>query len=77
MGLVANISVEPNVYNGRNKIQCNDKNFMISENIVKAVKSIKMNNAEGEDRIPQRVLIDGISVLLRPLINVHPSLFNQ
>ena len=40
---------------------------MTTENIMKAVKSIKMKNAEGNDRIPQRILIDGISVLMAPL----------
>ena len=40
---------------------------MTSDNILKAVSSIKMKNSEGDDRIPQRIIIDGISLLLRPL----------
>ena len=44
-----------------------DQNFMTSHNILRAVKSIKMKNCEGENRIPQRIMIDGIEVLLAPL----------
>ena len=32
--------------------------------------SIKMKNSEGEDRIPQRVLIDGMEQLIVPLTHL-------
>ena len=55
------------VYNGTRKIAGTETNFMTAENIVKAVKLIKMKNSEGDDRIPQRILIDGLSVMVGPL----------
>ena len=65
--LLANIEIDDQVFNGTRKLWKAEQNFMTSENIVKAVQSIKMKNAEGEDRIPQRILIDGISIILSPL----------
>ena len=57
--LLANVVIDPGVYNGTRKLQLSQNtNFMTSTNIRKAIKSIKMKNAKGDDRIPQRVLID-------------------
>ena len=50
---------------------------MTSTNILRAVKSIKMKNCEGEDRIPQRILIEGIVVLLAPLTALFKSIYEQ
>ena len=40
---------------------------MTADNIVTAVKSLKIKNCEGHDRIPQRILVDGIEILKTPL----------
>ena len=32
---------------------------MTEEKIIEAVKSLKMKNCEGSDRLPQRMLVDG------------------
>ena len=39
---------------------------MTSSNIRKAILSLKLKNSEGYDRIPLRVLLDGISNLMEP-----------
>ena len=65
--IVTQISIDPNVYNGITRLISNEMNFMTNDNILKAVSSIKMKNSEGDDRIPQRIIIDGINILLRPL----------
>ena len=62
LNIVTQISIDPNVYNGRTKLISNKFNFMTSHNILKAVSAIKLKNSEGDDRIPQRILIDGISI---------------
>ena len=51
---MVNIAIDPNVYNGNRRITSTEENFMTSQNILRAVQSIKMKNAEGGDRIPQR-----------------------
>ena len=59
-------SINDNVYNGSRKITENDKNFMTPTNVKSAILNLKLKNSEGYDRIPQRILIDGISILLEP-----------
>ena len=41
--------------------------FMLPNDVLNAVKSIKIKNCEGQDKIPQQILIDGIQYLLGPL----------
>ena len=65
--LISNATIDPNVYNGLPKIRSAEINFMTSENVLKAMKEIKVKNSEGWDRIPQRILIDGMEMLVRPL----------
>ena len=75
--LMVNIAIDPNVYNGNRRITSTEENFMTSQNILRAVQSIKMKNAEGGDRIPQRILIDGISVLIRPLSKLFEKIYEE
>ena len=75
--MVRRISIDQNVYNGRRRINGEEVNFMSAENIIKAVQSIKMKNSEGSDRIPQRILIDGISILLEPLSKLFYNIYEK
>ena len=54
------------VYNRKIKINEQDKNFMSVTNIRNAILTLKLKNSEGYDRIPQRILLDGISLLIEP-----------
>ena len=65
--IVESCKVDDNVYNGKRKVNTNDKNFMTRDNIIKAIKSIKIKNCEGFDRIPQRILSEGINYLIEPM----------
>ena len=76
-GLLFNVAIDPNVYNGRRKLEAQDINFMTSGNILRAVHSIKMKNSQGDDRIPQRILIDGISILLNPLTTLFGTIYEK
>ena len=49
----------------------------MSENIRRAIKTIKMKNAEGDDRIPQRILIDGVEILLEPLTKLFTNIYEK
>ena len=62
--IVESCRVDNDVYNGKRKVNTNDKNFMTRDNIIKAIKSIKIKNCEGYDRIPQRILSEGINYLI-------------
>ena len=41
--LLTDIAIDANVYNGPSKMTCENMSFMTSENILRAVQSIKMN----------------------------------
>ena len=65
--IVNKCHISDSVYNGKNKINVPNSNFMTEDNICKVVKTLKFKNLEGHDRIPQRVFIDGIEILRKPL----------
>ena len=39
--------------------------------IREAIMSMKMKNSKGYDRIPQRIMIDGISELMEPFVKLY------
>ena len=41
--------IDVNIYQGVNKLNSYEKNFMTSEKILEAVKEIKIENSEGHD----------------------------
>ena len=65
--------ISDTVHNGIHKIKSNKANFMTELDILKVIKMIKPKNCEGHDRIPKRILLDGISNLITPLA----TLFNK
>jgi hypothetical protein len=55
-----------NVYNGTRTVK--KQSFFISrEQICEWLISLEVNNSEGYDQIPQRILLDGTEILLDPL----------
>ena len=76
--LVTNSMLDPNVYNGTPKIQtATNHNFMDATNVLKAIRSIKLKNSEGHDRMPQRILIDAQEILLNPLTILFNKIYHQ
>ena len=65
--LVMDSIIDPSIYNGRKKITVNDCFFMGRDAILDCVASLKIKNAEGYDRVPQRIIKDGINHLIVPL----------
>ena len=65
-----------NVYNGKRKVNCNDKMFMSMDDITECVRSIKIKNCEGYDRIPQRILVDDIGYLALPLNHLFNEIYH-
>ena len=53
--LADNAIINPNVYNGTNKMREVPSNFMTAEAVMRAMRDIKLKNTEGVDRIPQRI----------------------
>ena len=65
------------VYNGTRKLVADSLNFMGIEQVKKCIESIKMKNSEGFDRIPQRVLVDGIDYLLLPVSKLFEIIYKE
>ena len=75
--LLGDTKVDNNVYNGKKIVTCTDRMFMGSEEIRECIMSLKPKNSEGFDRIPQRILLDGMEVLLPPLTRLFKQVYEQ
>ena len=50
---------------------------MTGDKIIECVKSLKMKNTEGYDRIPQRIIIDGLESLSKPLEKLFALIYRD
>lgn len=72
-----NTPVEDSVYNGKRKVLSPGLMFMTQENIKECIKSMKVKNCEGHDRIPQRIIVDGVDHLTAPITNLFSLIYMQ
>ena len=70
-------TIDENVYNGTKKMTPENENFVTELEIMEAISLIKQKNCEGIDRIPQRILVDGIPILIKPLTKLFNSIYNN
>ena len=75
--IVNTVHVDPRVYNGVRKMNAELGNFVSKDNVMECLKSIKMKNCEGYDRIPQRVLVDGLEILIDPLAKFFSLIYRD
>ena len=75
--IASEITIENDVYNGKRIVEAEDKMFMTRDNIRECIMSLKPKNSEGYDRIPQRILLDGMEILLSPLTKLFEQIYNQ
>ena len=54
-----------------------NEDFMSESNVKERMEMIKIKICEGYDRIPQRVLVDGIPHQLKPLTKLFNLIYNQ
>ena len=75
--IVNSCKVEDDVYNGIKKIFTGSKNFISSTSVMNALKSIKIKNSEGYDRIPQRIFNEAKSILIKPITRLFELIYNN
>ena len=75
LGIVEWIKVYQGVYNGRQKIHAANWMFMTGGRIVECIKNLKIKNTEGFNRIPQRIIIDGLDSLIKPLLKMFELVY--
>ena len=75
--IVNSVTVNSEVYNGQKLVNSGDSMFMDTDAIISVVGTMKVKNSEGFDRIPQRVIREGINHLLKPLTNLFKLIYTQ
>ena len=75
--LVEKTRVDPGVHNGTQKLESGDFDFMTRDNVYKCIKQLKTKNSEGYDRIPQRILLDGIDILISPFAKLFTMIYQE
>ena len=73
--LVTYTGVDPNVENGIQKSVKGDGDFMTRDRVYQCIKQLKVENSEGYDRIPQRILLDGVDALISPLASLFSMIY--
>ena len=73
--IVETCRVNDNVYNGSQKVNGLESNFMTARNVLDALRSIKIKNCEGYDRMSQRILNEGCDLLLQPITRLFELIY--
>jgi hypothetical protein len=69
------VSYDKQVNNGKRLVNAEDKMFMDTSSIKNCIQTLKPKNLEGFDQIPQRVLKDGMAILLAPLSRQYELIY--
>ena len=77
INIINEVLINNGVYNGKHSINIGSVNFMTPENLLLAVRSLKVKNCEGHDKIPQRILTDGIDLLQYPSSILLNKMYSQ
>ena len=75
--IVARTEIDPNVYNGKKKVDSASKNFFTEENVSKAMQNLKDKTCYGIDNIPVKILKDGYDILLKPYHRLLNKIYEQ
>ena len=72
---VEKVEIDNDVDNGKVKMNASNLNFMTKNDIITRIKMLKVKNCEGYDRIPQRILIDVMDLLIDPLTKLFSMVY--
>ena len=75
--IVSTCEVDNEVYNGTRKVNCPSTNFVSTQNVSDILRSMKIKNCEGYDRIPQRILNEGSDSLLIPITHLFKLVYEH
>ena len=74
--IINNQAINDNVFNGTKKVDCQNSHFMKEVDVINAIKSLNSKNSEGHDRIPVRIIVDGIDYVSKPLTILFNNIYN-
>ena len=75
--LLLDTNINQSVYNGTQKVQTVESMFMDPTSVKEILRSLKIKNTEGFDRIPQRILVDGADILGDSLVGLFERIYHQ
>jgi hypothetical protein len=71
------VSIDENVYNGTRKVFSREEMFVGPLSMKQCMLTLKSKNTEGVDRIPQKILLDGVDLLEAPLSKLFNLIYNE
>jgi hypothetical protein len=75
--IINSSNINEEVYNGKRKVLAENKMFMNQDSIRSVMESMKIKNCEGYDRIPQRIIKEGIDNLIIPFTELFSRIYAQ
>jgi hypothetical protein len=75
--IVLSVNIKEGVYNGTRKVNTENKIFMNMDSLRSVMESTKIKNSEGFDRIPQRIIKEGLENLLVPFTQLFKKIYTQ
>ena len=72
--IIEKVVIGDDVYNGKDKMVAD---FMTKSDIISCIKMLKVKNCEGYDRIPQKIFVDGIDLLIDPLTKLFSMVYRE
>jgi hypothetical protein len=75
--LLNDTSVNDAVFNGHMLVNTSDHMFMGADAVKECILSLKSKNSEGFDRIPQRIIPDGVYKLFSSLSRLFELIYEE
>ena len=75
--IIEELAINEEVYNGKRKVEENNKNFMDPISVKECIMNLKLKNSEGYDRIPQRILVEGVEFLAAPITRLMNMIYEK
>jgi hypothetical protein len=75
--LLSEVSKDDSVFNGEKKVNATSTFFMYKASVKECILSLKLKNSEGFDRIPVRILCDGVDFLLDSLTCLFKLIYDE
>ncbi len=73
--ILAEVRINDRVHNSRRLVDADKKMFMQECDVWECIKTLKGKNSEGFNRIPQRILVDGAEVIIKPLSGLFKHIY--
>jgi hypothetical protein len=73
--VLAEVRINDGVHNGRRMVDESEKMLMREDDVWECMRTLKAKNSEGFDRIPQRILVDGAEVIIKPISGLFKRIY--